>query len=253
MLAAILTLTLFGVQDPQPDKPQDPAPIAEPVPVAEEWDDARTKTELKEFSKRIRARSLKDKLEAIAALDAGRNDKLVPPLAAVVLRERAITVRKAAAEALGHQPPKVARPALLRLLESSSLNDTPEVQAELVGALARAGYERKRDWSAISRLFEADYGENRLLLQRNILALVKEQIELEALDLLVRNLGEPIPDNPDDPSNPPAEYWEARWKAWQSWRADVKSTLLTLTGQQFSTSQEARAWLKENRGKLEKR
>lgn len=252
MLAALFAVVL-GVQDPEP-KPQDPAtPPAQPVaPSIEDWDDPRVKSELKDFTAKIKSNVLRERLEAVTRLASGRNAKLIPPLATVVTRDRALTVRKAAAEALGNQPEREAKAAVLRLL-GTDLHEVPEVQAVLVSALSRLGYQRKRDWEAISGLFERDYGENRMALQRAILALVKEHRELEAIDLLVRNLGEPAPENVDDASNPPAEYWERRWKSWQSWRADVKEALLALTGQQFSTAKEAKDWLRENRAKLEKR
>ncbi len=253
MFAALLLSAVFGVQDPEPKKPEN-TPATPPQQVAaEDWDDARTKAELKDFDKAMKSRTLKDKLAAIARLDAGRNDKLVAPLANVVLRERAITVRKAAAEALAHQPAKQCKPQILRLLGDTRMNDAPEVQGTLVESLARVGYECKRDWEAIGRLFEADYGPERIPLQRAILGIVKDNRELEALDMLVRNLGEPVPENPDDAGNPPAEYWEKRWKSWQVWRGDVKETLLTLTGQRFSTAKEAKDWIAANRSKLEKR
>ncbi len=253
MLAALFAFVL-GVQEPAPKSPE-PAPPAPQATAAlvEDWDDARTKLALKEFDKRIKGRSLKDKLDAVALLAGGRNAKLVAPLANVVARDGALTVRKSAAELLSNQPEREAKPAVMRLLGNSELNGVPEVQATLVTALSRLGYQRKRDWAAVDGLFERDYAENRLSLQRAILALAKEHREIEAVDMLVRNLGEPIPENPDDASNPPAEYWEARWKAWQAWRPEVKEALLTITGQQFSTPKEAKDWLRENRAKLEKR
>ncbi|MBI5852356.1 MAG: HEAT repeat domain-containing protein [Planctomycetes bacterium] len=258
MLAVVLA-ALLGVQDPEPRPPDPATPPAAPVspeapatqPV-EDWDDARVKDELKAFNERIKSRALKDRIAAVERLAVGRNAKLVPPLANTVARDPALTVRKTAALGLAHQPPREAKPAVVRLL-GGDLDAVPEVQAVLVTTLSRVGYEKKRDWEPIKNLFERDYGENRLALQRAILALIEEHQELEAIDMLVRNLGEPVPENVDDASNPPAEYWERRWKAWQSWRADVKEALLAVTGQQFSTPKEAKDWLRENRAKLERR
>jgi hypothetical protein len=37
------------------------------------------------------------------------------------------------------------------------------------------------------------------------------------------------------------------------WREDVKATLLALTGQRFSTAEEARIWIKKNGAELRRR
>jgi non-ribosomal peptide synthetase component F len=251
MLALCLSACL-AIQDPAGNPPaaQDPPP-----PSFAEWDDRRAKEAIKEFQARMRARapSLKERMDAVGLLAQGRNARLVEPLAKVVRGEKALTVRRAAAEALGHQPEKESRRALAALLADSALHEVPQVQAALVGSLARAGYEAGRDWKIVDGLFERDYAPERVPLQQAILRLIDEHEELEALDLLVQNLGEPIPADPDDPSNPPAEYWEARWKAWSAWRADVKAALLKITGQRFSTAEEARTWLRKNEAELRRR
>jgi HEAT repeat protein len=265
MFASLLLTSALLCQEPvkqDPPKPGDREPAAEQpeaaappqeARVVEDWDDKRVKAALTAFNTKMKSRVLKDRLAALDDIRGGRNAKLVAPLVAVVLRDRGLTVRKGAADLLGDQPPRQAKPAIVKLLGDSGVRDAPDVTATLVGALGRVGYERGRDWAAIDRLFEADYGPDRLALQRAVLALVREQRELGALEMLSRNLDEPAPENVDDASNPPAEYWERRWKAWQAWRPEVKETLFTLTGQQFSTGKEAREWVRANRAKLEKR
>ena len=215
------------------------------------WDDAEAKAAVTEFKHTIgdKKATLRDRMEAVAILAGGRNKNLVGPLCTVATRDRAISVRVAAADALGHQPKKAARPAVLRILRRSDLNKFPQVQAALIRALDRIGYE-SRDWKVIKSMFERSYGEDRVTLQKNILILIANNKEKQAIDILLRNLGEPIPEDVDARINPPREYWERRWKAWQVWREDVKKALFEITGQRFSTRKEAKAWLKKNGHKI---
>lgn len=248
-MLALCLMTALAVQDPVETKPADTKPVAQTA--FETWDDARTRTELAEFKKKTKGRRvpLATRAAAVEALAKGCNQKLVKPLATVVKTDKALTVRKTAAAALAHQPEKAARPAILKLLGDSSVKKAAPVVTELIGALDRCGY-RSKDWDKIDNLFERDYGTDWVPTQRAILQLIKNHKETEAIDLLLRNLGEPIPANVDDPSNPPAEYWEKRWKAWQVWREDVKRALYAITGQRFSTPEEARAWIKKNGRKI---
>jgi hypothetical protein len=244
MIELCLTLCL-AFQDPEPKPQEVPVP---PAPVFEEWDDKTAKAAVKDFEKKMKPKSasLRDKLTAVEELARGSHAKLIAPLAKTCLTEKALTVRKAAAEALAHQPDKEAKRAVLALLGDDELRDVPQVGASLLLALGTLGYEAGHDWKHLDGLFERDYAAERVPLQQAMLKLIQGTNELEALDLLVDNLGEPVPADPDDPANPPAAYWEARWKAWSVWREDVKATLLALTGQRFSTAEEARVWIKKN-------
>lgn len=247
---------LLVVQDPQPTPPKPEVQQQQPqAPAFVEWDDATARDAVRDFKRRMKGRdgSLKDRNDAVEALAKGRNDKLIDPLATVVLTEKSVVVRKAAAAALAHQPEPDAKRAILRLIGHDALKDLPQVQATLVESLSKAGYEPGRDWKTLDGLFQRDYSPERVPLQQAILALVEQHEELEALDLLIDNLGEPVPEDIHDASNPPAEYWEARWKSWSKWRGEVKDALLAITGQRFSTKEEARTWLKKNEAELRRK
>ena len=241
-------------QKPAEQKPAEQKPTEQPAP-AEVWDDRRARDEIKAFSKviKVKNQSLQQRLAAVAALGKGSNAKLVDPLAKLIVDDQPITVRRAAADALAHQPPRETKRAVARLLGDRSLDGLPQVQASLVRAFGKAEYEPGRDWQVLDGLFERAYDADRVTLQQAVLELVEEHAEVEAIDLLVANLGEPIPADPHAPSNPPAEYWEARWKAWQIWRGDVKDALFAITGQRFSNSKEAGEWLDKNRKSLRRR
>lgn len=64
---------------------------------------------------------------------------------------------------------------------------------------------------------------------------------------LAEQLDEPIPANPNSPSNPPTEWWERRWKMWQPLKPEIVEALVEITGQEFDTTEEAKAWFEKNK------
>ena len=257
MLAALLT-SLILCQDPAPPAPapapapaptgQEPKPAApeEPPQVLENWDDKRAKAAIDQFTKAMKGTpSMKERNDALEGFAFGSSKLLCKPLAAVVETDKSVVIRKRAVELIASQPVADANATIQKLLETSRVTSNLAVTAELVRSLSRCGYVTTQ-WAKIDGLFDRDYSPERLGLQEEMLKLAEKFKERQALALLLRNIDEPIPVNVDEGSNPPAEYWEARWKAWQVWRGKVKDTLFAITGQRFSTSQEAKDWLKLN-------
>ena len=254
MLAALLTSLLLW-QEPEP-APQPPVPKAEaekpaekpvetPTPV-EIWDDRTAKAAAAELTKVMKGKpSMREKTQALDAIAKGSNKLLIKPLVKVVEEDKSMLVRQRAAALLANQPAKDANDAICKLLKNARVGSYPVVQADLVRALAKCGYDSKQ-WDLIDDLFEQDYAAERVTLQEAILDLVTQHKEKRALPMLLRNFDEPAPENVHDGSNPPAEYWEARWKAWSAWRAKVKDTVFAITGQRFTSAAEATAWLKKN-------
>jgi hypothetical protein len=253
ILLATMALCV-GVQTPTPVEAEPEAPATPETPAVEQLTDDEAKDVLAAYklASRDRKASLAARVEAVEALGEGSHEKLVKPLVKIVARERALSVRRAAAKALGHQPPKHAHKALLKLIDDRAIRREPNLIADLVGSLDTAGYET-RDWEMLEKLFGTDYAEPHRPKQKAIIVLARNHEELAALDLLLANLDEPAPVNVNDPMNPPAEYWERRWKAWRAWRDDVKAALFAITGQRFNTSAEAREWLEKNRRELRRR
>jgi len=252
MLVALL-MSLFLCQDPPPSPApapaeQQPAPAApaEPAKPVEIWDDKTAKAAVDQFNKSMKATaSMNERNKALESLAAGSNKLLLRPLAEVVEMDKSVVLKKRAAELLASQPAADANKTILKLLKNSRATSNHAVTAELIRALSRCGYVGPQ-WSQIDAMFERDYSTERIPVQEAMLELVEKHKERQALALLLRNLDEPKAANVDDASNPPAEYWEARFKAWRAWRAKVKDALFAITGQRFSTSQEAAAWLKQN-------
>ncbi len=259
-MLAILLLGLFACQDPAPTPPPAPAPAPAPAPeepkpaaaaiappkVVEAWDDRAAKTAVEEFIKALKGSpSMNEKNKALEAFATGSNKLLLKPLALVVETDKSVVIRKRAVELMANQPAAEANQVIRKLLKSPKVGTQPAVQAELVRALSRCGYQTAQ-WNDIGDLFERDYSPERVPLQEAMLQLVEAHKEKQAVPLLLRNLDEPAPADPHAADNPPAEYWEARWKSWSAWRAKVKDTLFALTGQRFSTAAEAKVWLQKN-------
>src|SRR5690606_25152203 len=119
------------------------------------------------------------------------------------------------------------------------------VQAGLIVAPGKAGY-RGGDWHAIGEVLESDYEPERAPVHEALLDVVTQHKEAKAIPLLLGNLDEPSAKDIDGGANPPAEYWKARWHSWAVWKGRVKDALFAITGQRFSTAEEAKAWLKKN-------
>lgn len=246
MLATALVYCLLW-QDPEPPQPARPSE-AEPAEAAVvELTDAEARAAVADFREAVRGRdvSMADRMRAVEALAGRAHEKLVPPLAEFVLKDESVVLRKRAVELLAVQPDKQAGRALHKLMRVESLKDDPPVHAALIRAWSAAGYE-PRHWDEIDDEFGRDYAAERVPVQEAILHLVTAHKEKQAVDMLLENLDEPIPVDVDSPTNPPAEYWEKRWKAWKVWREQVKEALFAITGQRFSTSAEARAWIRKN-------
>ncbi|MBK8099066.1 MAG: hypothetical protein IPK26_18315 [Planctomycetes bacterium] len=232
-------------QDPKPANPPAQAPVEPPKPVAL-WNDAEAKAAIDSYTRSLKdADSMAAKSKALDILAPGAHKLLVKPLAQMIESEKSIVIKKRAAELLGQQPAADANATILKLVRNSRVAQHPPVLAELVKALANCGY-KPAQWKEINELFERDYGAEFVALHEAILGLIEKHKEKQAIDLLLRNMDEPVPENVDAADNPPAEYWEARWKAWKAWRGKVKDALFAITGQRFSTRNEAKAWLRKN-------
>jgi hypothetical protein len=247
MLVCLLT-SLLCWQDPTPPpSPKDapPAPVAK-ARVVEVLDDKSAKQVVAEFEKAVGgSASMADKNRALDRVDGSSHALLAKSLANVIEKDKSVVIRKRAAVLLRDQPKDDAVATMRRLIKSTRVRSHPGVLAEVVRGLSQCGYEPKL-WPEIDDLFEVDYEAGRVPLHEALLDLITRHQEKQAIELLLRNLDEPTPENVHHADNPPQEYWEARWKAWSVWRSRVKDALFATTGQRFSTEKEARAWLEKN-------
>lgn len=251
MLSGCLLLLSLTVQDaPQASQPSRPAAAAEAeLPPAFVVNEKEARDALKKLWSAKDKIPLAQKLDRLRELAQMQHKVLVKPLADLLKTETALTVRKAAATALGRQPAADAHPQVITLLKDEKLCSAPEVAAALVQALSACGYT-SADWPLVAQYFEKDFESVRAPLQRETLKLAGKFKEKQAVRLLLRHLEEPHPEDPNAADNPPAEYWEKRYKCWKAWKDEAKEALFAITGQSFSTAKEARAWLKVNGKKL---
>ncbi len=247
-MLSLLAASLFVWQEPEPRPDPKPAAEAPAAPAVEVWDDKTARANVRAFAKVMKARpGMGERQRALAQLLGGSNPRLIKPLAEVVAKDASVVIRKQAVTLLANQPADKANGVIRRLLADGDVTENPQVHAELIRALSRCGYEPKHwDELDLDRAFGA-YGPERVPVHEAILDLVVAHEEKRALPLLLNNLDEPIPENVDDATNPPADYWKARWQSWAVWRGRVKDALFAVTGQRFSTADEAKAWLEKNK------
>jgi hypothetical protein len=234
---------------PQAGKEEQTAVAAAAAPVKPATD-AEAKAALAEFKKvNPKKVGLADRLAAVDRLGDTAHKLVVPALAKVALTEASLAVRKRAAELLARQPRAEAGRAAVGLLQNEGVQRTPELLAAVVGSLAVVDCPADT-WPKLEELFEEGFEGERVPLQRAILGFAAARKEKRALRLLLKHLPEPTSDPNDRANTMPDSYWEARWKAWHAWREDVKGALRAITGQQFGTPEEARAWLDKHGAKL---
>ncbi|MFK7740233.1 MAG: hypothetical protein AB8H80_07905 [Planctomycetota bacterium] len=238
-------------QSPNKQGPKKATPKAAPASVAlETWDDKTARSKVKAFTKAIKPKkaSMKVRKDALDSLAGGRSAKLVKPLQKFLEKERSVTLKRQAVEMLGNQPQKQAYAAILKLLRNARVASNPQVQAGLIRALSRTGYQSD-DWLVVADVIESDYDTERVPAHEALLDLVIQHKEAKAVPMLLRNFDEPLAGNVEAADNPPASYWKARWHSWAVWRGKVKQALFAISGQQFGTSKEALAWFKKNGGR----
>jgi hypothetical protein len=246
MISTCLTV-LLAWQAPAPDNapPKDPKPIKS-QPAVPALADREAKSIARDFNKAMKGKpSMADKKRALEMLAQGTNKAFVKPLTGVIEDDKMVLIRRRAAELLALQPERYAKPAIDKLLKSPRIQEAPPVTTALVTGFTRFAPD-KGDWETLEVLFEISYAPEQVPVHEAVLDYVKQHKIKAACDLLLRNLDEPAPKDIHDPANPPAEYWEARWKAWKAWRARLQEALFAVTGQRFSTEEEARNWLKKN-------
>ena len=249
MLAIALVGVLF-CQDPAPKVQQGPgqkSSQSSSSKTLETWPDKLARQKVKAFQKTLKPKkvSMAVRKGALDSLNGGISQQLIKPLQQFIEKDSSIVLKKQAVSMLADQPKQRTKPVVLKLLKNIRLTANPQVEAGLIHALSRTGYD-SGDWKAIKDVLESDYDNERIPAHEALLDLVTKHKEVQAIPMLLRNLEEPGPANIDVADNPPAEYWKARWHAWAVWKGKVKEGLFAITGQRFSTAKEAKAWLKKN-------
>jgi hypothetical protein len=171
---------------------------------------------------------------------------------------QALAIRAAASHDMESEKKQV-----LKLLKASKKGKAKKGKPDISGVVAAAAVDylarlaiegvEKQVLEQLDRLFlvesrmNASYAPD---LVRAAVHYLGQTKEMSAVPRLVAMLPEPVPANPNAANNPPATYWEARYEIWQASEGWVRWALKEITGQQYRTHREWKAWVAQNEKKF---
>lgn len=231
---------------PNPDaKPRPDAKPAEAAPALRTLTDAEAAPLLEGLKKALKAKVLSEAAPALDALAGVTHPELEPALARL-LGHNLADVAARAARALGERAGDKTAATLWKAWSSPANERRVDVRAAILDALAtmKAPLDPKQ-YAQVERLFtDAASPVAMDAVTRYFTVVATDKRPCKAFALW---LDEPSPANVHDGSNPPKEWWEARWKLWTKTRPGAVAALKAITGQEFESSEQARAWFAANR------
>lgn len=229
--------------------PGDPRPAdgkpAEAAPKLRALTDAEVAPLLEGLKKALKAKVLSEAAPALDALAGVTHPDLEPALAKL-LGHNLADVAARAARAMGERAGDKTAATLWKAWASPANERRVDVRAAILDAFAtmKAPLDPKQ-YAQVERLFtDAASPAAMDAVTRYFAAVATDKRPCKALALW---LDEPSPANVHDGSNPPKEWWEARWKLWTKTRPGAVAALKAITGQEFESSEQARAWFAANR------
>jgi len=197
--------------------------------------------------------------EALTLMDSHSDDSFKPIIKKAFSSKDKKVVAAAIRAAASHEMEGQTK-AVLKLLKATKKakkkkkggNVSGLVAAAAVDFLARLAIEgvdeQVLDQLNLLFLFEtrmtAAYAPD---LVRAAIHYLGQTKNMSAVPRLVEMLPEPVPSNPNDPNNPPATYWEARYKIWLASEGWVRWALKEITGEEYRTHREWKAWVAVNK------
>ncbi|MBL9089417.1 MAG: hypothetical protein JNM10_19925, partial [Planctomycetia bacterium] len=235
-----------------PAKPADGAPAGGPAAKPDEatpklraLTDAEVAPLLEGLKKALKAKLLSEAAPALDALAGVTHPDLEPALARL-LGHNLADVAGRAARALGERAGEKTAATLWKAWSSPANERRVDVRAAILDAFAtmRTPLDPKQ-YGQVERMFtDAATPAAMDAVTRYFTAVATDKRPCKVLALW---LDEPTPANVHDGSNPPKEWWEARWKLWTKTRPGAVAALKAITGQEFESSEQARAWFAANR------
>lgn len=214
--------------------------------------DEQAKTIVAGLKKAAKKKKLADARPLVEAIDGFKHESFTKPLLKLMTNKLGV-VAKLATDALALRcTEKKVLAKIWKNAFSNKVNDKRyAVRARVVRLFGEQGIvldakkykEVERDWRWMFGNPQIHFDQPALDLVVYF-ALTKDKRHCR---WLAEQLDEPIPANPNSPSNPPAEWWERRYKMWQPVKPEVVDALLEITGQEFDTSEEAKAWFEANK------
>ncbi len=214
--------------------------------------------------------------ELAKALDRARKKKkaadVLPALEAIGLRSHP-EVRKPLLACLTHDAPEVAMKAA-EILRVQRVEDDKERQ-KLVDQVWKLGWSKSVNRTrllvrthillAVSGLQPSPLDDDRYRVVEDtwrtivgdprrdyapaivdICRYVRDVKDKRFCRLLAEEIDRPEATDVNSPTNPPAEWWERRWQLWHEEHASALEALEDLTGKNFKTTADAKAWFEAN-------
>jgi hypothetical protein len=228
---------------PADGKPAEGQPAA--APALRTLTDAEVAPLLEGLKKALKAKVLSEAAPALDALAGVTHPDLEPALGKL-LGHNLADVAARAARAMGERAGEKTAATLWKAWASPANERRVDVRAALLDAFAtmKAPLDPKQ-YVQVERLFTDAASPIAMdAVTRYFTAVATDKRPCKAFAVW---LDEPSPANVHDGTNPPKEWWEARWKLWTKTRPGAVAALKAITGQEFESSEQARAWFAANR------
>jgi len=219
--------------------PKDPPPALRPLT------DAEAAPLLEGLKRMLKAKLLADAAPALDAL-AGVTHPALEPALAKLLGHNLADVAARAARAMGERAGDKTAATLWKAWSSPANERRVDVRAAMLDAFAtmKAPLDAKQ-YAQVERLFTD--AASPVVLEAVTRYFTVVATDKRPCKVLAEWLDEPSPANVHDGANPPKEWWAARWKVWERTRPGAVAALKAITGQEFDTTEHARAWFAANR------
>lgn len=189
-----------------------------------------------------------DILPALEKIDGLRDESFEKPLLKLMNHENG-TVAVRATELLEERRNEKLLKKMWKNLRHKNNDKRYIVRAIVYRAQGREEPLDKKQWKELERDFRWMVGNPQAHFADPVIAICR-YAELSGdkrmARMLAEQLDEPMATNPNDPNNPPAEWWERRHNMWRPTKAPAATALKTLTGEEFQTTEAAKAWIEAN-------
>jgi hypothetical protein len=200
------------------------------------------------LKKAAKARNGAEVLPVLESL-AGKTHKDFEPALAKLLGHLSTDVASRSATAIGERPGEKTASTLWKGWALPINDKRPAVRGAILRALGKIGARLDaKQYSEAERLWNTTEGADAAALRSGFadyFAAIKD--DKRPCKLLALWLDRPQPTgDPNDGNNPPKEWWEARYKLWQATQSRAEAALLAITGQRFTSTDDAKKWFIAN-------
>ncbi len=239
LLCVLVSVSYLPAQDDEERPAWAPKTSAKP---GQKLDKKKAKEALKSFGASFKnAKDPKERIAALGSLEkAGCNDIFAKPVGKILLRDKDLHVRIAAAQFLGQLGHKSSKSVLVKVILDRKNRDEMELLMAAGKSLGLCG--KKSNFKKL----ENDFVRGSSHVKRALVLSWGFSKDWHAIELLGQWIERPAPANPSSASNPPASYWQQRYREWRQIRKQVEWSLWSITGKVFYSKKEVKAFLKKN-------